>query len=45
MYTKVWFPGTRYAYDKCIPVFDFLQKVMLITNVYQSFISHNKVCL
>ena len=35
MYTKVCFPRIRYAYNKCIPKFDFLEKGMLITNVYQ----------
>ena len=39
MYTKFWFPGIRYAYNKCIPKFDFREKGMLITNVYQSLIS------
>ena len=43
-YTKVSFPRIRYAYNKCIPKFDFLDKVYqilisLITNVYQSLIS------
>ena len=39
MYTKVWFPRIRYAYayrikyayNKCIPKFDFQNK-LLITN-------------
>ena len=41
MYTKVWFPRIRYAYNKCIPKFDFLAynkcKPKLIPNVYQMF--------
>ena len=36
MYTKVWFPRIRYAYNKCILKFDFLE---YNTNVYQSLIS------
>ena len=39
MYTKVWFPRIRYAYNKCIPKFDF-------PNVYQSWfptIAYNKI--
>ena len=39
MYTKVWFPRIRFAYNKCIPKDDFLENVMLITNVYQNLIS------
>ena len=39
MYTKVWFPRIRFAYNKCILMFDFLEKGMLITNVYQNLIS------
>ena len=39
MYTKVWFPRIRYAYNKCILNFGFPELDMLITNVYQSLIS------
>ena len=45
MYTKVWFPRIRYSYNKSIPKFDFQELGMLITNVYQSLISQNKVFL
>ena len=34
-----------YAYNKSIPKFDFQELGMLITNVYQSLISQNKVFL
>ena len=39
MYTKVWFPRIRFAYNKCILKFDFLENGMLITNAYQNLIS------
>ena len=45
MYPKVWFPGISYTYTKCIPKFDFLEKCMLITTVFQSLISQNMVSL
>ena len=34
MYTKVWFPGIRYAYNKCMRTFDFIEYGKLKTNVW-----------
>ena len=44
MYTKVWFPRIRYAYNKCIPnvyqgMFDIPRIRYAYPNVYQSLIS------